>query len=122
MAAVAGTRRSPVTGGRPREVRVKLTEDEYAALALRAQAERVTIASLLVQTVLTPQNRAIRALVFELLSFRTLLQSLTNSLHLLAIDGETEGYDVDAHDLASHEVQVAIARINAALERVAEDA
>lgn len=112
MTTVTARRQDSVDGGRPREVRVKLTEAEYAELLRRADAERITIARLLVQTALGTTSPSSRAMVFELMAFRLLLQSIADSLNRLAERGEVEGYDVEAHDDAVVEVSRTLIRLN----------
>ena len=112
MTAPTVRRQENVDGGRPREVRVRLTDAEYAALEVRATAERVTIARLLVQTALGSPSPSIRAMLVELMAFRLLLQSLADSLDRLADQGEVEGYNVFAHDDAVVEVRTVLARVH----------
>lgn len=118
MTAVTQRRQEPVVGGRQVDVRVKLTVEQYEELQRRAQEQHLTVSRLLVEGALVPLGPPVRALVHELLSHRLLLQNLANSMYLLAMDGETEGYDVEAHDLGSHEVQTGIALINDTLALV----
>lgn len=119
MTSATAKRQENVDGGRPREVRVKLTEAEYAELLRRAEAERVTIARLLVETVLGSSSQSVRAMVFELMAVRRLVQVMADSLYQLSLQGEVEGYDVDAHDEAVVQVQTALVRINERLRQYA---
>lgn len=113
MTAPTVRRQENVAGGRPREVRVGLTEEQYAELLRRSEAERITISKLLVQTVLGTPEPSIRAMVFELMAWRRLLQTLADMLYQLALQGEVEGYDVYAHDEA-------VVAVNSLLTWVAE--
>lgn len=118
MTTTTHRRQEPVVGGRQVDVRVKLTVEQYEELQRRAAEQHVTVQRLLVDGALVPLGPPVRALVHELLSQRLLLQNLANSMYLLAMDGETEGYDVEAHDLGAHEVQTGIAAINDTLALV----
>jgi hypothetical protein len=53
-ASRGAARRHRVEGGRPHAVKVRFTDDEYAALAGRAAAARVSIQRFLVDAALDP--------------------------------------------------------------------
>jgi len=118
MVTATGRRQEAVAGGRQHEVRVGLTDAQHAELAERAAAEKISIARFLVQQALVPQGKAVRALVFEILAVRRLVQGIANDLQMLAVDGETEGYDVDAHDLATREVLRVLTELRIYFEQV----
>ena len=113
-------RREPIRDGSAVEIRVTVSRPEYERLLARAKDERVTVARLLAENALLPQGRFMRAAVYELMAIRLLAQSVADSLAMLAIDGETEGYDVDAHDFAAHQTALAMQEITEKIRRVRE--
>ena len=80
-------RRANVPGGRRHSHEVKVTPEEEAMLLQRAEAQRVTIPRLLVESALAPQGETPtqrRELLAELFAVHRLLGNIANNVNQIA--------------------------------------
>lgn len=80
-------RRANVPGGRRHSHEVKVTPEEEAQLLQRAEAQRVTIPRLLVESALAPQGETPtqrRELLAEMFAVNRLLGNLANNVNQIA--------------------------------------
>lgn len=80
-------RRANVPGGRRHSHEVKVTPEEEALLLQRAEAQRVTIPRLLVESALAPQGETPtqrRELLAEMFAVHRLLGNLANNVNQIA--------------------------------------
>ena len=80
-------RRANVPGGRRHSHEVKVTPEEEALLLQRAEAQRVTIPRLLVESALAPQGETPtqrRELLAEMFAVNRLLGNLANNVNQIA--------------------------------------
>jgi len=86
-ASRGAVRRHRVEGGRPRAVKIRLTDAEYEAIGARAASKGVTIQRFLVGVALAsprPAAAAPAALIAELAGLRRLTASLANNINQIA--------------------------------------
>jgi len=111
-------RRHRVEGGRKKAVKIRFTDDEYAAIAARAAEARVSVQRYLVARALArrPAPRAMpAALAAELAGLRRLAASLANNMNQIA-RRINSGADPDAGLLAAADsVRRTMNRLDSAL-------
>ncbi len=85
-AARGAARRRRVEGGRPRAVKIRLTDAEYEAIAARAADSGVSVQRLLVAGALTsgPATTVPSALAAELAGLRRLVANIANNINQIA--------------------------------------
>lgn len=85
-ASHGATRRHRVEGGRPHAVKVRFTDDEFAAVAERAADAQVSVQRFLVEGALAPRRQVVvpAALTAELSGVRRLLANLANNMNQIA--------------------------------------
>jgi hypothetical protein len=118
-------RRANVAGGRRHSHRVLVTPEEEARLVQLAEAQRVTVPRLLIESALalqaggaeTPTQR--RDAMVELLAMRRLLAAVSNNVNQIARHANAGAeFPADAAG-ALHGVRRAVARIDATLDELA---
>lgn len=115
-------RRANVPGGRRHSHEVKVTPEEEALLLQRAEAQRVTVARLLVESALAPQGETPtqrRELLAEMFAVNRLLGNLANNVNQIAkaTNATGEWQAETAATLAA--VRRTSARIDDAIDRLA---
>jgi len=108
-------------GGRRHQVKVRLSEEEYAAVGARAAAARVSVPRLLVEAALagdavTASER--RALISELLAARRMVAAMGGNLNQLARMANTAGQVRPEVTAAAEAAQRAADRLAAAAAAV----
>ncbi len=116
-ASRGAARRHRVEGGRPREVKVRFTDAEYEAIAVRAAAARVSVQRFLAEGALAPRRQVVvpAALAAELSGLRRLLASLANNINQIARRLNTGGRPDASVDAAADAVTRTMNRLEAAV-------
>jgi hypothetical protein len=116
-------RRANVAGGRQHSHRVLVTPEEEAQLVRLAEAQRVTVPRLLVESALsasgeTPTQR--REAMAELFAVRRLLAAVSNNVNQIARHANAGGeFPADAAGTL-HGVRRVVGRIDAAIDDLAD--
>lgn len=115
-------RRANVPGGRRHSHEVKVTPEEEALLLQRAEAQRVTISRLLVESALAPQGETPtqrRELLAELFAVNRLLGNLANNVNQIAKATNATGEWQPQTSATLEAVRRASGRIEDAINRLA---
>ncbi|MGV9383513.1 plasmid mobilization protein [Nonomuraea sp. NPDC003707] len=118
-------RRRRVSGGRSRQVRVRMSIEERKLVEERASRLGVTMARLLVESALSSGGLGIterRTLTLELMALRRLISSLSVNLDELRRVAATAGADATVWEPTSTAVAHAANRLSRALEPFAASA
>jgi hypothetical protein len=121
-ASRGAARRHRVEGGRPHAVKVRFTDDEYAALSARAAASRVSIQRFLVEGALTPRRQVVvpAALNAELAGLHRLVANLANNINQIARKLNAGGRPDASVTAATNAVARAMTRLDTALAWLGE--
>lgn len=115
-------RRANVPGGRRHSHEVKVTPEEEALLLQRAEAQRVTIPRLLVESALAPQGETPtqrRELLAEMFAVNRLLGNLANNVNQIAKATNATGEWQPQTSATLEAVRRASGRIEDAINRLA---
>ncbi len=115
-------RRANVPGGRRHSHEVKVTPEEEAMLLQRAEAQRVTVSRLLVESALAPQGETPtqrRELLAELFAVNRLLGNLANNVNQIAKATNATGEWQPQTSATLEAVRRASGRIEDAINRLA---
>lgn len=115
-------RRANVPGGRRHSHEVKVTPEEEALLLQRAEAQRVTIPRLLVESALAPQGETPtqrRELLAEMFAVNRLLGNLANNVNQIAKATNATGEWQSETTATLSAVRRTSARIDDAIDRLA---
>lgn len=112
-----GKRQPNVSGGRKNRVRVQLSDADLAVISARAAAEGLTVAHFLVRAALGGPPISDRAVMLEFMGIKRVLSTATSNLNQVARAANSGSYDVDAHDGAVGQVEVASKRLNEAIDK-----
>jgi hypothetical protein len=114
-------RREP--GGRHHQVKVRFSDEEFAAASARAAAAKISLARLLAEAALAGDAATAsekRAVVGELLAARRLAAAIGNNLNQLARVANSTGWVRPEVDGAAATAGRAVARLEAAARAIAE--
>ncbi len=119
----ARRRRGNVAGGRQHSHRVKVTPEEEALLVQLAEAQRVSVPRLLVESALAAKGETStqrREAMVELLAVRRLLAAVSNNVNQIARHANASGeFPVDAAGVL-HGVRRVAQRIDTTLDELAK--
>jgi hypothetical protein len=121
-ASRGAARRHRVESGRPHAVKVRFTDDEYAALVGRAAAARVSIQRFLVEGALAPRRQVVvpAALNAELAGLHRLVANLANNINQIARKLNAGGRPDASVTAATDAVARTMSRLDAAVAWLGE--
>jgi len=118
---LARRRRANVPGGRHHSHVVRVTPEEEGQLVQRAEAQRVSVPRLMIESALsdmgeTPTQR--RAAMSELFAFRRQLTGLATNVNQLARAANTDGQTPVGTRAAIAEIRAVVEKLDAVIEEL----